>query len=348
MTSTGSLFGELKSGKLFPLYLLLGEDTGTKNEFIQLLKKRLFAGSGRAGEGASEQADLGTHVYFGDEAGPDQVVETLRTSSFFSPVRLVIVHGFDRMKTSGAFTEYLKNPAQDAVLVMLTDKKSMVQAVRKPIEAAGRAAVFWPMFRNVGEKWVAREIEKMGIRVHPDALAYILDASGLGKDELNNQLNHIRGYLEKGDVLTLEKAREIISLLYQHTVFDLTSALFVESPHRILAVFSRLVENGEDLARIHYFCSREIHKLFSCCTLAKRGVSFQDIVKQLGLRKMESARVRKTMGSLSMQRFAGLFSDLASLELLIKTHPRQIAHTAYQRFLAQTGGGKPARGGADA
>ena len=42
MISRTGLMKELKAGKILPVYLLLGEDRGAKDEFLQLLKKKIY------------------------------------------------------------------------------------------------------------------------------------------------------------------------------------------------------------------------------------------------------------------------------------------------------------------
>ncbi len=339
MTRTDALFKELEKGTRLPLYLLLGEDAGTKTEFLELLKRKMFGGEGRDPGDASfrEAASQGTTVYYGDEADPGAVVETLRTFSFFTTVRLVIVHDFDRLRSSRAFTGYLENPNSDAVLVLLTGKKSLPQGVHKLVERQGRACVFWPMFRDAGERWLAREMRRLNIEAEREAVRYVLDVSGMGKQELNNQLRHIRDYLDPGEVLTLDKARDVLSALHEHSVFDLCDALFMQDAPRILAIFNQLLENGQELARIHYFCSREIHKLFSCHALSLRGAGFSQVAREAGLRKLETGRVRDIITRVGVKRFASLFSDLARLDYLIKTHPRQFARVSYEQFLSGLG-----------
>ncbi|MFW6181526.1 MAG: DNA polymerase III subunit delta [Spirochaetota bacterium] len=344
MTRSEALFTELEKGTRFPLYLLLGEDRGAKSEFIDLLKRALFSGGLDPESGAfREAASQGTTVYYGDEADPGAVVETLRTCSFFTPVRLVIVHDADRLRDSRVMSGYLDNPSSDAVLVLLSEKKSLSQKVQKQVERLGRVSVFWPMFRDRGERWLAREMQRLGIRAESEAVSYVLDVSGMGRQELYNQLRHLSDYLDPGEVLTAAKARDVLSTLYEHNVFDLVAALFVQEPPRILAIFNNLLDNGEEIARVHYFCSREIHRLFTCRALSLRGAGFPEVAKEIGLRKMEAARVREIIGRVDSRRFAFLFSELVRLDRLIKTRPRRIARLAYEQFLAGLGKGGQAR-----
>ena len=84
MGAVDTILGEIKRGKVWPVYLLLGEDRGAKQEVVDALKKTLF--------GNEEDVETGSSVFFGDEAEVHEILETVATSSIFSDKRLVLVH----------------------------------------------------------------------------------------------------------------------------------------------------------------------------------------------------------------------------------------------------------------
>jgi len=331
MVNNRVLFNELENGYLFPVYLLLGEDEGAKNEFISLLKEKLFTDKNDV------DSDVDISVYHGDETGSETIVETLTTSSFFSGKRLVIVRECDKLKNPGFLLDYLQIPS-DSILVLISDKKSMSVKLTELVEKKGRVCIFWPMFQNVGEKWLKGKLKDLGIGVEDEAVKYIIEISGTGTSDLLNQIETIANYLERGDTLTLHKAKSIISRLSRYTVFDLCNALFISPPGEILKIFHYLTANGEDLLKIGYFISREIKKLCVACSLRKKGYDFSYITSKLKLRKMEAERVNKIITRVNVQTFHYLYSKLASIDLYLKTAPREITVLYYETFLLALSG----------
>jgi len=329
MMSQGKLFNELKSGKVFPVYLLLGEDIGAKDEFLQQLQKSLF--------NETDEKMVNVSVFYGDEAVSEEIIENLSTFSFFSVKKLVIVRDFERLKNLKLFSEYLESPNSDSVLVLISGKKSAPKNILNGVEKYGRMSIFWPMFQNESERWVTLELNKFGIRAEPDAVHYIIELSGTSRNELKGQVDCIVNYLDENEFLSLEKAKKIIASLNSYTVFDLCNALFVKRPGEILKIFRYLINNGEDLVKINYFCGRELRKLLEAYSLKNTGYDFYQISSTLGFRKKESERIGTILKKIDIDTFRTLYSSIASLDYTIKSNPKDISVVSFEKFLMALG-----------
>jgi len=335
------LFNELSEGIVHPVYLLLGEERGEKEQFIEILRARL---AGEPGESSS----VDTTIYHGDETSTERIVEELKTYSIFSSKKLVIVHDFDRMVDNPSFIEYLQAPMGIGVLILLSDKRAVSKQVMEIVQQQGRMSIFWPMFLPQGERWVADKIRSLGIKADRNTIRYIVEISGTDTENLTNQILNIRDYLGDDNVLTYEKAQSIVASIGTHTVFDLVYSLFQKPAGEMISLFRELVNNGESLTRILFFCGRELIKIFTVSTLKYQGYDFQEIVKRLGLKKMESERIQKILGVMDLKSFPRLFSEITKLEYTLKSNPEELGQVEFERFLVglgSTGGEKNARCG---
>ena len=64
------------------VYLLLGEDKGAKDEFLQLLKKKVFK--------TEDSRNLNVSFFYGDRALAEDIIENLTTFSFFSDPLILV------------------------------------------------------------------------------------------------------------------------------------------------------------------------------------------------------------------------------------------------------------------
>jgi len=325
------LFKELCEGIIHPVYVFLGEDGGTKEEFLRSIIDRLFS------DKRQEEQVLSTAVFYGDDTEVESVVENANTYSFLSDKRVIVVHDFDKMSNLNVLSEYMNTPNSSTVLVLLSKNKSVPKKFDESASRHGRVSIFWPMFRNEGEQWFYSRLKEMRIKAEKDAVDYIFDVSGTGRDELNVQLQFLVSYLSEGEVLTLEKAQDAVARLNTYTVFDLCNALFVKNSGEILSIFHHLLDYGEDLGRIVYFCAREILKLYDCFVMKESGFSFASIKKKLSLRKMEADRIGSIITRMNRRYFGRLFSKLTGLDFTLKTNPRETARGALEVFLAGLG-----------
>jgi DNA polymerase III delta subunit len=325
------LMRELERGSVFPVYLLLGEDRGTKDLFLRRLAERVIPKE-QKGDSAVARS-----VFYGGETPPGEILSSLMTYSIFSERTLVIVHEFDQVSTTAPFIEYIDKPGSESVLVLETALNRVSQRVTASVEKRGRVSIFWPMFQNEGEQWVTRRLADLGIRAERDAVDYIVELSGTGRSELENQVLNVSTYLEEGEHLSLEKARDIVSQIHGYTVFDLTGALFTKPARDIIAIFRALIDNGEEPGKLFYFCNREIEKLLQACALKSAGKDFATIARILKMRKKESQRFGSLMQRMEVRTLRTLYSDLHLLDRTLKSSPRELALSSFERFVAGLG-----------
>jgi DNA polymerase-3 subunit delta len=322
---TQELLRELKSGRVFPVYLLLGEDRGGKDAFLELLEKSVSV--------YEERPHLDKSIYFGSETSTEKIVEELKTYSIFLDKKLVIVKEFDKLAVSNSLFEYLSAPNEGSVLVLMTDKYRTQKRIMDTVGQRGRVGIFWHMFQNESERWVIERLREAGIEADGDAVDYILELSGTGRSELNNQVIKISNFLGKGERLTLEKARDIVTQLYDYTVFDLCDALFMKGARDLLGIFHHLLDSGEDLGRIFFFCNREIQRLFNAWSLRQAGHDSASIERTLHLRKRDARRIGALMQHVNLALFIDLYRELHVLDYTLKSSPKELAVLSFERFI---------------
>jgi DNA polymerase III delta subunit len=320
---------ELERGKVFPVYLLLGEDHGAKEEVLEMLARRVIPGN--------VDAAVAKTVYFGSEAEAGDILSSLRTYAFFDTKKLVIVKEFDRIVNPSSFIEYIRLPNEDSVLVLMTDLNRVGKRVMDAVSSVGRVCVFWPMFRDESERWVQRRLKELEITADREAVHYIVELSGTGKSELDNQTDIIGSYLQKGERLTMEKATHIVSRLQRYTVFDLTGALFLKPTVDILSIYHSLLDNGEDLGKLFFFINREIQKLLHAFALKSRGLDFARVTRVLKLKKRDAERIRTILGRMDLRSFRALYAGLHTLDHTLKSSPRELSLLSFERFISGLG-----------
>jgi DNA polymerase III delta subunit len=360
--NAADLFEELGNGVVRPVYLLLGEDQGAKEEFLAGLRAALFGrpadgreDPGRPGAGHGDAAHSGAGhgdaahedvvVFHGDEAGVGQVLEALSTFSFFPGGKLVIVRGCDKLSGLKQIADHLERSGggPDAggppgeVLALLSDRKNVDRSLESAVEKKGRSCIFWPMFESQGERWVLRKLRERGIRTDGETLKYVVDVTGTTVSDLANQVETISNLLDGGGDLDLETATRALSRIYRCTVFDLAASLFVKSPLELLAVFRQLLANGEDLLKMSYFVGREVRKILGARALKESGHRFPDAARMLGLKKMEAARIGPIVERVSVSFLRSVAAGLFTLDHLIKTSPREICLLHFERLLLGLG-----------
>jgi|GEM_PF-1304210 len=326
---TRELFQELEKGRLSPVYLLLGEDIGGKGSFLKLLEKRAFH--------KKEETGLDKTVYFGSDALVQHVIEDLRTFSMFFHRKLVVVKEFEKLKEGTTLIDYFSQPNDGSILVLMTEQNRVQKKIMDAVERSGRVCIFWQMYQDESERWVRDRLKNFGVEADREALHYIIELSGTGRIELNNQISIISNYLSKGEKLTLDRARDIVAQLHNHTVFDLCNSLFISGASELLAIFHNLLDNGEAPGKVFFFCNREIQRLWGAWCLSAAGNNFIKIEQMLGLRKRDARRIQNLVQQMKLSHFMKLFGQLHLLDQTLKSSPRDLALLQFEQFIASLG-----------
>jgi DNA polymerase-3 subunit delta len=326
---TRELFQELEKNKFYPVYLLLGEDNGGKDSFLDRLAERVLHGKGEGG--------LDKTVFYGSDAQVQRVIEELGTFSMFLEKKLVVVKEFEKLREWTALAAYMAHPNDVSILVIMTDQIRVQKKIMDAAERSGRVCIFWHMFEDESERWIRNRLMDLGVEAERDALHYIIELCGTGRNELNNQIAIISNYLSKGERLTLEKAQDIVSRLHSSTVFDLCNSLFVGSVTGLLAIFHNLLDNGEAVGKIFFFCNREIQRMFKVWSLWVAGEKFRKIEQMLALRKRDARRIQNLVQRMELSHFLKLFGQLHLLDQTLKSSPRELGVLQFEQFIATLG-----------
>jgi len=78
------------AGKLSPVYFFHGPESYLKEEFTSLIRKAAFP--------SEEEAACNTHVIYGPDITPGDLVAKASEYPMFSPKQLIIVRQFEKIK----------------------------------------------------------------------------------------------------------------------------------------------------------------------------------------------------------------------------------------------------------
>jgi len=198
-------------------HLLLGPEEGRKAEFIEKIKEKLAAAFG------GEQPEVSR--FYAGETRMAEVVLCLRNKSLFSRHRLVIVgnaHDISRAEEVRTLVEYLGSPAADATLLLVTS--GFAGEVDKKITGAvpkENQKIFWEMFDNQKQGWVANFFRQRGISIEPTAVEYILDMVENNTRDLRMECERLAQFFGPDAAIGLESVEQYIYHSKEENVFTL-------------------------------------------------------------------------------------------------------------------------------
>lgn len=228
------------SGKRTPAssYLLLGPEEGEKGSFIDELKKAALA----------DDPGCEISTYYPYETELSGVVGMLRNGSLFASRRLIILRNAELIKKDDAalLADYLKNPAADATLVLVSEgmEKDIAKAVASAVPKE-RKKIFWELFENQKRSWLISYFRKAGMEVLPEAMELILELVENNTREMKAACDQLALYFGPGSCITEEEVDAFIFHSKEENVFTLFGKIGQRDFSGAVESLRKLILSGE-------------------------------------------------------------------------------------------------------
>jgi DNA polymerase-3 subunit delta len=200
-----------------PVHLLLGPEEGQKAEFIERITKGIVSRLG------GERPEVSR--FYAGESRMAEVVLRLRNQGLFCRHRLVIVGNVEevsRAEEARTLAEYCGAPATDATLILASP--GFAGEVDKRIAAAvpkENVKIFWEMFDNQKQGWVANFFRQRGRSIEPAAIQYILDMVENNTRDLRVECERLAQFFGPDAPIGLDSVEQYITHTKEENVFTL-------------------------------------------------------------------------------------------------------------------------------
>jgi len=124
------------AGKLSPVYFFHGPESYLKEEFTAMIRSAAFP--------SEEEATCNTHVIYGPDITPGDLVAKASEYPMFSPKQLIIVRQFEKIKKPPSkelqkqhdekLASYMKSPAEFTILVLDAEQLEKKGCRKKTIQ----------------------------------------------------------------------------------------------------------------------------------------------------------------------------------------------------------------------
>lgn len=260
-----------------PAWLFTGPEIGERNAAVEQLKT---AASKAAG-------GLDFHsLYAGDDRIGD-VVSLLQNGSLFASARFIVLRNAELIKKKedvSMLVDWISSSVgmTDAYLVLLSDEIGIDRKIEAAVDK-DRKRIFWELFENRKEQWIAEFFRKEGLRIEPEAVASILDLVENNTDALRTACSRFVLFFEPGYCITEGDTVKFLEHNREESPFSLFDSLVdgnLEDAVEILLKLSLARDSSpvQTVAGLSY-CFR---RLADWHRLAETGINDEFSLKKAG------------------------------------------------------------------
>lgn len=344
---------EAKSGKLRPVYLLLGEEVALQRRVLEALR---VATVGEA-RGAGEES------WMASETSASTVLAAARTMPMFSSRRFVCVRGLERWDSgtprgagddtkprgpSGtkaaksakaspldALADYAAAPNPTATLILAASK---LDGRRKLVALARKENFLVTCAPPKGRElvsWVVRLAKERGSPLAPGVADALAELAGPELSSVEDALERVCLYAGVGATVTEEAVSASVTRLRTATTWELVDAVANRQLGLALATFEDVFEpsdRGLPLVGLLAWSTRQLARYQAA---RQQGLAPPEACQAAGVPPFKAQEVEQRARALPEARLASWLTVLARLDLELKGGSKRTPRASFELALME-------------
>ena len=316
----------LEKEKFLHLYLLAGEES----YYIERARKRILEHIFPDG------VDSNLITRLSASANPEEVLETLRATSLFSPINVVIAPGTllkegkqagDALKHKDTSEERLIKelgalPEGVFLIIEMREKPDKRRKLYKAVAKAGLVLEAAPMRAWNIDDWLREKLQSINKTLEPAARAYFAAAVSMMK---NISLSYLDKEFDKIALFSSERMirkREIESIFAsvpEVSIFALADAISERSSKKAMTILLRELHDGTHFTVILAVLTRHVRQIWQALLLQKQGIRGSALAKPLNLNPYIAGRLGRAAVKFKEETLKRAFLALCDADYKMKT-----------------------------
>ena len=278
MNEINQIVSDIKSGNLYPIYFLMGEEPYYIDKISDYIENNVLEESEKA---------FNQTVMYGRDVSVEQIVASAKRFPMMAEKQVLIVkEAQDLSRTIDKLSSYAESPQPSTVLV-LNYKYKKLDRRKKLYKAIAKSGLLYeskPLYENQVADWIRRVSGGMKYQVEPKAAQMLVEFLGTSLSKISNELEKLTTILPKGTIITPEHVEENIGISKDFNNFELRKAIGekdVLKANRIIQYFAQNPKNNPLVMTISL-----LHSFFTQLLIyhGLKNKSRDHVAKALGVR----------------------------------------------------------------
>lgn len=316
---------------LLPAYLVVGDDALKKEAVMKRMRIRL-----------EELGDLSfnSDTFNGETAVGEDIVTACATLPFASEKRLVVVQAADKLKKADSepLIEYLSNPADTTVLLLLANSLARTTRLYKAVEGVGKNAVI--QCARPQKKDLVTHVRNMapahGITLSDAAAAALVELLGDDTVHIDKELEKLALSQPANTAISPDQIYQSVSRQSEAKPWDFTDAFAARDIPKALAVKNNMPSMSA--FGLLGMCTTRIRELLCAKTVLAGGGTLARVASELGVPDWKVKHLGSWAQRYSAEELRGALSSAVTCERHMKSGAD--ADTAFVTWLLSVMSGK--------
>lgn len=240
MDEVKQLVTDIKSGKLKPVYFLMGEEPYYIDKISDFIEDNVLA---------EEERGFNQMVLYGRDVTIEDVVSNAKRYPMMAEYQVIIVkEAQDLSRTIEKLVDYVKQPQPSTILVFNYKYKTIDKrkALYKTLKKSGVVYESKKLYENQVADWIRRFLSAKNYTIAPKAAQMLVEFLGTDLNKINNELEKLQIILPKGTQISPDHIEENIGISKDFNNFELRHAIGERNAVKVFQIVKYFADNPKD------------------------------------------------------------------------------------------------------
>ena len=304
------------------VYLLSGDDTFAKDEYLDKLKISFG------------DLEKGINYLVFDKDNISMLGEELTTYSFFSSSKLIVVkvpkvkrksddensEGEEKDNTTSIdwYTDDLEDKIQnmiDGIVLIFIEEGTSKSKLFKLVSKIGKVVTFEKKKPTELASWLIAYALSKGIVISKDNAKYLIEVCGSDKILITNEIEKLISYVDNKEI-TKKDIDDICIVSSEIIIFDLTDNIGERNIKSAILNLEKLLNNKEPIQKILIMITRHFKTLLLTKECLEKG---KNVEKELVISSHPAFKYSQQAKNFTKQELVDIFKKLYKLDIDTKT-----------------------------
>lgn len=269
--------------------------------------------------------DINISRYDLNQTSSDDIIEDLRTVSFFSEKKVIVVNNIHvLLKESDSIVnewiKYIEKPNPDVYLfIILEELLDEKHELGKALFKKSYIEEITEMKKSEYPQYVIDYLNKLSFDIDEKAVNELLVRTEYDLDLITQELEKLMLYKFDDPNIDLESVFMLVSKNLEENIYELTNSFLSNNNHKTIEIYYDLLARSEDPIRIMNSIINKIRELIHTKLLLERGYSQEDVAKHFNIKSGIAYYLIKNASSNSLESLEGHLKRLSKLDYEIKS-----------------------------
>ena len=258
-SSVVELEKDLKTNNLHGIYVLYGEESYLKEEYLKKIKKSF------------EVLSLGINYIILDESSISTLISDIETPAFGFEKKLIIIRNsnFFKKDNKAAFKDEFKqfvidniNLINESVVIVFVEETVHKFDFYKTLDKYAKLIELNELKPIEIKNKLKRICELYHVKVEDNSLQYLIEVAGTNLQNLINEIRKLIEYVGKDGIITKQEIDKLTIQSSDAVIFDLTDSIALKDTNKTLDILNNLIYNKEPIQKIVITLYNHIKKLY--------------------------------------------------------------------------------------